>query len=123
MAINEQIVKNRKFRKCIDAANKVWLRISFWTAAGDVEFEDGQTLEQKIGAISGITDSLDSDNERAALSARAGKILNGKIEDLSKKVLGIIANLSGLSFKVMTQAEYDALLVKDAATLYFIYTN
>ena len=119
MAINEQIVKNRKFRKCIDAANKVWLRISFWTAAGDVEFED----EQKIGAISGITDSLDSDNERAALSARAGKILNGKIEDLSKKVLEIIANLSGLSFKVMTQAEYDALPVKDAATLYFIYTN
>lgn len=123
MAINEQIIKNRKFRKCIDAANKVWLRISFWTAASDVEFEDGQTLEQKIGIINGITDSLDSDNEKAALSAKAGKILNVKIEDLSKKVLEIIASLSGLSFKVMTQAEYDALPVKNAKTLYFIYSE
>ena len=24
MAINEQIVKGRKFRKCIDVVNKVW---------------------------------------------------------------------------------------------------
>lgn len=48
MAINEQIIKNRKFRKCIDVANKIWLRISFWTAASDVEFNDGKTAEEKV---------------------------------------------------------------------------
>lgn len=116
MAINEQIIKNRKFRKCIDVANKVWLRISFWTAACDVEFEDGKTLEEKIGIINGITDSLDSNDERSALSAKAGKELNDKLNQ-------VLSKLNGLSFTVLTQAQYDALPVKDAATLYFIYTN
>ena len=123
MAINEQIIKGRKFRKCIDVANKIWLRISFWTAASDVEFEDGKTLEQKLGSINGITDSLGSNDLKTALSAKAGKILNDKIEDVSKKLLEIVAKLSGLSFKVLTQEQYDTLTNKDEKTLYFIYSN
>jgi len=123
MAINEQIIKNRKFRKCIDVANKIWLRISFWTAACDVEFEDGKTLEQKLGSINGITDSLNSADLKTALSAKAGKILNDKIEELSKKLIAYIKKTNDLSFVVMTQAQYDALPSKDEKTLYFIYSN
>lgn len=116
MAVNEQIIKNRKFRKCIDVANKIWLRISFWTAACDVEFEDGKTLEKKLGAINGITDSLDLNDKKFALSSKAGKDLNDKLVTLSQKI-------NNLSFTVLTQEEYDALPSKDAETLYFIYSN
>lgn len=123
MAINEQIITGRKYRKCIDVANKVWLRISFWTSANDVEFDDGKTLQQKLGTINGITDSLSSTDIKSALSAKAGKVLNDKLDELSKKVTGHISGAPDLSFVVLTQAQYDALPAKDAKTLYFIYSN
>lgn len=123
MAINEQIITGRKFRKCPDAANKIWMRISFWTSANDVEFDDGRTLQQKLGTIDGITDSLESNDLKSALAAKAGKVLNDRVNELAVKVTENTAKLNGLSFTVLTQAEYDALPVKDAATLYFIYTN
>ena len=123
MAINEQIITGRKFRKCLDAANKVWMRISFWTSANDLEFDDGRTLQQKLGTIDCITDSLESNDLKSALAAKAGKVLNDRVNELAVKVTENTAKLNGLSFTVLTQAEYDALPVKDAATLYFIYTN
>lgn len=81
MAVNETIVINRKWRKCIDIVNKTWQRISFWTHSSDVEFEDGKTAEIKVGAIDGITDSLASDSSRIAASAKAISELNN---DLTK---------------------------------------
>ncbi len=123
MAINEQIITGRKFRKCIDVANRVWLRISFWTKASDVEFDDGKTLQQKLGSFNGITDSLTANDAKAALSAAAGKELNDRLEELSKKVTAHVAQTNDLSFVVVTQAQYDALPNKDAKTLYFIYSN
>ncbi len=45
MAINETIVTGRKFRRLIDKDSKLWQRISWWTKAGDVEFNDGKTAE------------------------------------------------------------------------------
>lgn len=51
MAINEQIQTGRKFRKMIDETNRLWLRISFWTKACDVEFDDGQTAETKFANV------------------------------------------------------------------------
>lgn len=84
MALNEQIVTGRKFRKCIDAVNKVWQRISFWTKACDVEFEDGMSAEAKIGAVKGITADLTTTEEGYAADMT---ILNrltesGRITDL-----------------------------------------
>lgn len=49
--VNEQIVTGRKFRKLIDEASRLWLRISFWTKACDVEFDDGETAETKFANI------------------------------------------------------------------------
>ena len=51
MAINETVVTGRKFRKLIDETTKLWQRISFWTKASDVEFDDGKTAEEKIGNL------------------------------------------------------------------------
>lgn len=48
MAVNEQIQTGRKFRKLLDKDSRLWLRISFWTKAGDVEFDDHETAETKF---------------------------------------------------------------------------
>ncbi len=62
-AINETIQKGNAYRTCIDdsdAANLQWARQSFWTAASDVEFEDGKTVEQKLGSLKGLAGSGDN---------------------------------------------------------------
>ena len=51
MAINEKIVTGRKFRRLIDKESRLWQRISYWTKACDVEFDDGKTAETKIASI------------------------------------------------------------------------
>ncbi len=86
MAVNEQIVTGRKFRKLIDEANKLWQRISFWTKASDVEFNDGKNAETKFGAINGVTDSLTSTASNIAASAKAVKTLNDKVTQLSSNL-------------------------------------
>lgn len=87
MAVNEQIVTGRKFRKLIDEANKLWQRISFWTKASDVEFNDGKNAETKFGAINGVTDSLTSTASNIAASAKAVKTLNDKVTQLSSNII------------------------------------
>ncbi|MBD5463241.1 MAG: hypothetical protein HDR24_09335 [Lachnospiraceae bacterium] len=79
MAFNEQIVTGRKFRKLVDETTKLWQRISFWTKASDVEFDNGMTAEMKMGAIDGITDSLASTSSRIAASAKSVATLNSHL--------------------------------------------
>ena len=86
MAINENIVTGRKFRKLVDEANKLWQRISFWSKASDVEFDDGSNAETKLGAINGVTDSLTSTASNIAASAAAVKALNDKITELNSNI-------------------------------------
>ena len=92
MTINETIVTGRKFRKLIDEVNKIWQRISFWTKAVDVEFNDGKTAETKIGAINGVTDSLTSTASNVAASAKAVKTLNDKITQINSNLNDAIYN-------------------------------
>ena len=93
--VNEQIVTGRKFRKLIDETNKLWQKISFWTKASDVEFDNGMTAEIKLGAIDGITDSLASTSSRIAASAKSVATLNNHlaqqpnfIYDSTGKIIG-----------------------------------
>lgn len=86
MAVNEQIVTGRKFRKLVDEATKLWQRISFWTKASDVEFNDGKDAETKLGAIDGITDSLVSTSSNIALSAAAGNNLQNQVTQLTNTI-------------------------------------
>ncbi len=77
--VNEVTVSGRKFRKLVDEATKLWQKISFWTKASDVEFDDGMTAEIKMGAVDGITDSLASTSSKIAASAKALKQVNDKL--------------------------------------------
>ena len=93
MAVNEQIVTGRKFRKLLDEATKLWQRISFWTKATDVEFDDGQTAESKMGAIKGITTDLNVTETGYAADAT---MLTQLYSDI-------------VPMEIITQAEYNAL--------------
>jgi hypothetical protein len=86
--MTENIVTGKKFRILTDATNKIYDRISFWTKASDVEFNDGGTAESKLGSISGVTDSLTSTSSSIAASAAAVKGLNDKITELSTSLNG-----------------------------------
>lgn len=118
MAVNEQIVTGRKFRKLIDEANKLWQRISFWTKASDVEFNDGKNAETKFGAINGVTDSLTSTASNIAASAKAVKTLNDKVTQLSSNINKIytvngVAMKNGAltTFNVGFRAKYIAIYI------------
>ena len=69
IGINEQIIIGRKYRRLIDKAAKLWQRISWWTKASDVEFDDGKTAEQKLGNINGITSDFSVNDESIAASS------------------------------------------------------
>lgn len=91
--VNEQIVTGRKFRKLIDEASKLWQRISLWTKASDVEFDDGQTAETKMGAIKGITTDLNVTSPGYAADVT---MLTQLYSDI-------------VPMEIITQAEYNAL--------------
>ena len=136
MAVNEQIVTGRKFRKLIDEANKIWQRISFWTKSSDVEFEDGKNAETKLGAINGITSDLSCEESTIAASAAAlnqvnrslgGNIItyeNGKYyiqagaDTASKKQLG-----SGGDVKIVSLPKSSSINIKSYTDNWAELTN
>lgn len=109
MSILSGFLKTKKYRKLSDG----YQLQSEWTSAETVEFKNGGTAETNLGAIQGITDSLAESSPNIALSANAGRELQNEITELN-------AELGGLSFRVYTQAQYNALAAKDANTLYVI---
>ena len=96
MAVNETIVTNRYFRRCTDAANKVWQRISFWHKASDCEFDDGSTAQTKVGAIKGITTSTSVTETGYAADMTTVKGLQTQIDELN-------SNLGNLVYKINVQ--------------------
>lgn len=99
--INEKIITNKKFRKLIDKKNKLWLRISFWTKASDVEFDDGTILEGKYDTFVNNVNDLKDD-----------------INTLSDTVNILNNMLGGYTVRVMTLAQYNELVSKDNKTIY-----
>lgn len=75
--VNEVIITGKKHRRLIDKAAKLWQRISYWTKACDVEFDDGKTAQEKVGAINGIT----SDFTYGKSDIAASSLLTKKIKD------------------------------------------
>ena len=45
--MKEILVSGKKYRVLVDSVNKIWHRISYWTKASDVQFDDGTYLEGK----------------------------------------------------------------------------
>lgn len=62
---------------------------SQWTSSNTVHFDDGKTAQTKLGAISGITDSLTATNSNIALSAVAGKNLQDQLTALNTDLSAI----------------------------------
>ena len=101
MAINETIFKGRKWRVCIDKSAKKWNRYSYWTAASDVEFDDGSTLENRMSSMKGITKNIDSGDGYAADISLVKSIktsLTNLITSLTNLVNSINNRLGGLRF-------------------------
>lgn len=100
--LNEKIITGRKFRKLLDKKNKLWLRLSFWTKASDVEFDDGTVLEGKFDTF---TDNVNN--------------LTNSVSTLQNNVDTLITNFGGYKICVMTLDQYNSLTIKDNKTLYF----
>ena len=94
MAINETISTGNKYRRLKDATNKIWQRISFWTKASDVEFDNGTTLEASLGNIQGITDSVSSTSSNIAASAKAVQTINSNLQDLNTSLTSTVGNIN-----------------------------
>lgn len=84
MAVSERQVTG-KFYRIWSAADKLWHRISFWTHANDVEFNDGKTAQTKVGAIKGITTSTNTKETGYAADATTVAALNQSLNDFSNK--------------------------------------
>ncbi len=116
MAINEEIVTGRKFRKLIDEANKLWQRISFWTKASDVEFDDGQTAETKIRDINGALSTLNSKLEitKAILAAGATTVTISDSQITTDSTLSFYTSVYGTNPTTVSVANGSVTLTFDA---------
>lgn len=95
MAVSEKKVTG-KFYRIWSAADKLWHRISFWTHANDVEFNDGKTAQTKVGAIKGITASTNTKETGYAADATTVTTLNQSVTTLNQSVTDLNQSLGNL---------------------------
>lgn len=85
MAVSEKKVTG-KFYRIWSTADRLWHRISFWTHANDVEFNDGKTAQTKVGAIKGITTSTNTQETGYAADATTITTLNQSVAGLNQSL-------------------------------------
>lgn len=61
----------KKFKRYIRTEDDNYILDSEWTSSETVQMNDGGTLEENLGGITGITDSLTSASSNVAASAKA----------------------------------------------------
>lgn len=92
MSILSGFFKTKKYRKT-DSGYKLQ---SEWTSSQTVQMDDGNTLEENLGAVKGITSSLSSTSSNYALSASAGKSLNDSIKANTSSISTLNTNLTNV---------------------------
>ena len=65
----------------------IWNRLSFWTHASDVQFDDGKTAQQKVGEINGLTTSTTITTPGYAADATVVNALNKKVSQYMTSTL------------------------------------
>ena len=71
--MTENKVTGKKYRILTDAVNDIWDRISFWTKASDIEYDDGtdgEALKTRVGTIEG---ELTANGNRIYMDYQGGK--------------------------------------------------
>ena len=63
---------------------------SEWQKASEVEFDSGSDAETTLGAINGITSSLNTNNDNYALSAAGGYNLQSQVTELNTNLSSIV---------------------------------
>lgn len=105
MAVSEKKVTG-KFYRIWSTADKLWHRISFWTHANDVEFNDGKTAQTKLGDIKGITVSTNTKEIGYAADATSVAELNQSVTELNQSLGNLKTdfkiNLNGVKIKAGT---------------------
>lgn len=96
MAVSEKKVTG-KFYRIWSTADKLWHRISFWTHANDVEFNDGKTAQTKVGAIKGITTSTNTNETGYAADATTITTLNQSVTTLNQSLGNLKTDLNKLN--------------------------
>lgn len=126
MAVNIKKVVGRAFRKLIDEEQNLWLQESFWTSAGDVEFSDGKTAQDKVGSINGITDDPSSNRSDLAMSAKFGKNLetsmsnfNSSVSSLGRQLSSLSSTVSSLNNNVNSYNDQLSTINQKVGSLYF----
>lgn len=96
MAVSEKKVTG-KFYRIWSTADKLWHRISFWTHANDVEFNDGKTAQTKLGDIKGITVSTNTKETGYAADATSVAELNQSVTELNQSLGNLKTDLNKLN--------------------------
>lgn len=73
----------KKFKRYIKTEDDNYILDSEWTSSQTVQMNDGNTLEQNLGGITGITDSLNSESSNVAASAKAVSTLKQSVDKKS----------------------------------------
>lgn len=118
MAVSEKKVTG-KFYRIWSTADKLWHRISFWTHANDVEFNDGKTAQTKVGAIKGITTSTNTHETGYAADATTITTLNQSVTTLNQSVTELNQSLGNLKLNGLGNLKLNGLssLKIDAGTV------
>lgn len=114
--VNEQIVTGRAHRVLIDKAAKLWQRISFWTKASDVEFNDGNNAEVKINSINTSLDGINTKLgiKKATLAAGAISITISDSRITTDSVLSFYTSKYGVNPTDATATTGSVTLTFDA---------
>lgn len=78
----------QKLRIAYQVTSSIIYTIAPWTTGDQVECNDGKSVEQKIGNIDGISDSITSNSSRIAVSQKALQNLKDEIGNAIDDALG-----------------------------------
>ena len=78
----------QKLRMMYQVTSSIIYTIAPWTTGDQVECNDGKSVEQKIGNIDGISDSITSNSSRIAGSQKALQNLNDEIGNAIDDAIG-----------------------------------